>query len=112
MLDRDADALHRQKGHRQRRGQDFAHPRQVGFGDESIDAERQMRPMLLDRGKRQHGDPARRAAPAPAISCQVISIQSRLGRFIRCSLANGAVGAYSRVTGEKEQPMPSAKVSD
>ena len=59
MLGGDADPLHRQERHRQVFGQDFFDPRQIGFGDVGVDAERQMRPVLLDRGERQHGDPAR-----------------------------------------------------
>ena len=67
MLGRNADALHRQKCHRQVFGQQVCDPRQIGFGDESIDAERQMRPVLLHGGERQHGDPARGFGAAPAI---------------------------------------------
>ncbi len=66
-------------------GKNLAHARQIGLGDEGIDAERQMRPVLLHRGERQDGDPARGASPAPAISCQVMSIQSRLGSVIGLS---------------------------
>ena len=58
MLHGDADTLHRQEGHRKLVGEDVANPRQVGFGDEGVDAERQMRPVLLHRGERQHRDPA------------------------------------------------------
>ena len=81
----------------------FADPRQIGFGDEGIDAERQMRPVLLDRGERQYGDPAP-GFGAGDISCQVISIQSRFGNVTvrspyRCRLS------YCRVAAGKEQPM-------
>jgi hypothetical protein len=58
MLDRDADPLHRQKRDRKLGRQEGSHARQIGFGYVAVDAERQMRPVLLHRGKRQHGDPA------------------------------------------------------
>ena len=58
MLDRHADALHRQERHGQVRGEHIAHAREIGFADEGINPERQMRPVLLDRGERQDGDPA------------------------------------------------------
>jgi hypothetical protein len=60
VLSRNADALRRQERDRQVRRQIVPHPPQVGFGNERIDAERQMRPVLLDGCERQHGDPARR----------------------------------------------------
>ena len=60
MLDRDADALQRQKGYRKFVGKAVANPRQIGFGDECVDAERKMRPMLFHRRKRQHRNPAGR----------------------------------------------------
>ena len=41
-------------------GSSVAHAREIGFGDDSVDAERQMRPVLLDRRHRQHRDPAPR----------------------------------------------------
>src|SRR5580693_1832503 len=43
------------------------------------------------------------AAPAPATSCQVISIQLRLGSVIRVPLSDRML--YCRVADEKEQPM-------
>ena len=59
MLGGNADALHRQERHRQIVRQQIADARQIGLGDVGVDAERQMRAVLLDRGKRQHRDPAR-----------------------------------------------------
>src|SRR5580704_14767931 len=43
------------------------------------------------------------AAPAPATSCQVMSIQLRLGSVIRVPLSDRML--YCRVADEKEQPM-------
>ena len=60
VLVRLADLLHRQERHRQSLRQQGAHARQIGLADVAVDAERQMRPVLLDRRDRQHGDPAHR----------------------------------------------------
>ena len=62
MLGGHADALHRQERHREIVRQEIAHARQIGLGNVGIDAERQMRAVLLDRGERQHRDPARGVA--------------------------------------------------
>ena len=110
MLDRNADALHRQEGHRQVSGEHIADARQIGFGDERIDAERQMRPVLLDRGKRQHGDPARRrgAGVGDILPGHLHPVAFR--QIHRLVLSRQAVTlcAYSHVAGAKEQPMPFA----
>ncbi len=58
MLDGNADALHWEERNRQVVGKYFTNPRQVRLGDEGIDAQRQMRPMLLHCRERQHRDPA------------------------------------------------------
>ena len=52
-----------------------------------------MRAVLLDRGERQHRDPAPAASPAAAMSAQVISIQSRLGSVM------GSLGLSPSVPG-------------
>ena len=65
MLRRNADALHRQKRDGQVGGQKLLYARQIGFGDIGIDAERQVRAVLFDRGQRQHRDPARSRAGRP-----------------------------------------------
>src|SRR5690242_4669489 len=56
MLGGNADALDRQKRHREIIGQHLAGPGQISLGDETVDAERQVRAMLLHRGKRQQRD--------------------------------------------------------
>ena len=63
VLVRFADRLHRQERHRQVVGQELDRPPDHALGDAGVGVDRQMRPMLLDRRDRQHGDPARRVAP-------------------------------------------------
>ena len=77
MLGGNADRLQRQEGDRERCGQQFAHPRQIGLADQDVGAERQMRAVLFGRRQRQHRDPAR--GVGSAISGQWISVQSRGG---------------------------------
>ena len=84
-------------------GRIAAHPFQIGLGDEAVDAERQVRPVLLDRGDRQHRDPARGVRADK--SCHVISSQSRFGSM-GTSLAKG--GCRMRRHGRlgKTPPVP------
>ncbi len=95
MLGRDADALHRKEGDRQLVRQNFADPLQIGLGDKRIDAERQMRPMLLHRGERQHGDPARRfrrrqsparSSPSSCVGAASGSLANRAAVLSGCNL--------------------------
>src|SRR5208283_630966 len=59
MLGRDADALDRQEQHARRGRQQRRDARDHAVHDHRVDAERQMRPMLLDRGDRRDDDRAR-----------------------------------------------------
>ena len=59
VLVRGADRLHRQEQRREFFGQQRAHARQIRLRDVGIDADRQMRPVLLDRRDRQHRDAVR-----------------------------------------------------
>jgi NitT/TauT family transport system substrate-binding protein len=82
----------------------------VGFCDKGIDAERQMRPMLLHGGKRQYGDPVPGcgAGKLPPGHLHPVTF----GRVIAAfgSLANRFGLPYSRVADAKEQPMPLARI--
>ena len=56
MLVRLAHALHRQEQDGDLGGQPLGNPPQIAFHDEGVDADRQMRPVLLDGGDRQDRD--------------------------------------------------------
>ena len=55
MLARDADGLRGQEQDRQVLGETFGGAPDAAVVEDRIDAKRQMRPVLLDRGHRQHG---------------------------------------------------------
>jgi hypothetical protein len=54
-----ANRLDRQKEHRRALRQALDHALQIALHNEMIDAQRQMRPMLFDRGKGQDGNEPR-----------------------------------------------------
>ena len=56
VLGRDADCLNWQEQHRQVLRQPLNDARDIALHQQKIDAERQMRPMLLDGGDRHDGD--------------------------------------------------------
>ena len=62
VLVRLADRLDGQEGHRQVIGEQFDRAGDHALGDRGVGGDRQMRPVLLDRGDRQNGDPVRRIA--------------------------------------------------
>src|SRR4051794_31322870 len=59
MLGGNPDRLQRQESRGNFGRQQFAYPRQIGFANHDVGAQRQMRAVLLGRSQRQHRDPPR-----------------------------------------------------
>jgi hypothetical protein len=99
VLGRNANPLDRQKGDRKVVGQSFARAAEISLGNEAIDAERQMRPVLFDRRERQHRDPAigRRAGDLLPGHFQPVALRQRHRAPLTCSIGLTLIPACSIV---------------
>jgi len=99
MLGRNPYALCGEKSDREIRRQNVERARQIRIGNVTIDAERQMRPMLLDRGQGQNRDPAFRRCGGDLLPGHIEPVAFRQRHnFTRLGLSNlTLVRAYSIV---------------